>query len=87
MPAGLSAIDGVGQDVSQCLAHAHLVDDHVREVSGCLQRQFNLSSLRLWLPAIYLCGEQLVNRTRFEREPQLTMVGPRKPVQISYETT
>ena len=48
---GLGAMYGVVEDVSQCLADTHPVEDHLREVSGYLQRQFNLSSLRLWLPA------------------------------------
>ena len=79
-------MNGVAQDVSQRLAHPHPVEVHVQEVSGYLQRQFNPSSLRLWMPAVHLCGEQLANRNFFEREPQLTMVCLRKPVQISYET-
>ena len=65
LPAGLGAKKGVAQDVSQCLAHAHPVDVHIREVSGCLQRQFNPSSLRLRLPAVHVCRDQLVNRARF----------------------
>ena len=37
---GLGAMYGVVQDVSQCLADTHPVEDHLREVSGYLQRQF-----------------------------------------------
>ena len=86
IPAGLGAMNGVAQDVSQCLAYAHPVEGHIREVGAYLQRQPHLSSLRLWLPAVHLCGQQLVNRGCFGGEPQLAIVCLRKRVQISYET-
>ena len=55
-PAGLGAVNGIADDVSQRLAHSHRVEVHVREVTGLLQRQFNLPGLGLRLPSFRLCG-------------------------------
>ena len=85
-PARIRRMDGVANDVSQRLAHPHPVEVHVREVGGYFQRQFDLSRLGLWLPALRLHAEKIADRHGFEREAQFAAVGLRKPVQIGYET-
>ena len=86
VPASLGVLDGVPQHVSQCLAHPHTVQVHVGEVSGRIERQFNLSGLGLRLPALRLCCEKVMDRARFEGERQLPVVGLGKPVQVRHQT-
>ena len=76
-PAGLSAANGVAQKVPQRLAHAHPVEVHVQAGQGMPPATMQPGEPGIAAAAVRLCGEQLVDRARFEGEPQLTTVGLR----------
>ena len=85
-PARLAAMNGVAHDVSQRLAHAHPVE--VASRGGrrrAVQRQCNLASLGLRLPALHLYGKQLGDRSGLEGEPQFPGICLRQRVQIADE--
>ncbi len=80
IPARLGAMNGVDQDVSQRLAHAHPIEVHVRQNIGYQERQLNLTNLSWRPPATHLSGEQFVYRTFFECESHFAVVGLGKRV-------